>query len=540
MESQYGTGQSGEDEANGPAISPGEIVSFVVASARRHKFLSVGVALGTITLGALVAAAAPIWYESQARILVEDSADKTTSLLGGHVRDLRNGPNPIRESGELIKQKSKVKSLVIESKLLENWEKIRPLPLRLKDRTLSLVSGPMTENAKLEVLADMVSDRISIWGENGIVTVSAQWRDPVVAQKLAVLMTDQLIETLQTQEFYSINSAIALLDSQAKRAAELIAPARDAVAQARRGGNGLGQASGQDKPKSDNGAAGASKNEPTPTATNSGKPAAIKVAAEREGDPSPTSDADAEAVRLENKRLLERLTAIREQIRSVETPWQRRLAELKLQLADMQATFGPEHPNVVQQQSRIETASVQPPELGELQTEERDLIVKMKAADQGVPGSGQRERLARLLRQSSSVRSDSPRSLAMLDGKEKVEDPAVIAAMAGLQSAIAKYTEVAGRADAARFELMIAQVAFQHQYVVVRAPEVPKAPKKPLRKLILLGSIGAAAAMAFLIGAIRDLLTGRVVAPWQIKVVGLQVIGELQIPDRTQQRTPTL
>jgi uncharacterized protein involved in exopolysaccharide biosynthesis len=109
----------------------------------------------------------------------------------------------------------------------------------------------------------------------------------------------------------------------------------------------------------------------------------------------------------------------------------------------------------------------------------------------------------------------------------------VLAASAALQTAIAKYTDVTARADSARFELMIAQVAFQHQYVVVRAPEVPKAPKKPLRRTILLGSVAAGVVIGILIGAIRDLVTGRVFAPWQVKVAGLPTLGELQIPEKT-------
>jgi len=529
MDSQYAQGQTEEELNDAPTITPLEIVTFVWRSARKHRWLAGCVGTGVIALGASISTAVPLWYESEARILVEDSAAKTTALLGGHGHDSR-GPDPVRESSELIRQKSKLESLVIDSHLLANWELIRPLPLRIKDRVLSFLFGPMSKKDKITVLTDMLEDRISIGSDKGIVTVATQWRDPKIAQQLATLTKDMLIESLQTQEFSSINTAISLLDDQTKHAAELIPAAREAVVRARKGDTNTSKNIGASSKTVPETTAAA----PTAAVATAARKAKVEVAtgAETQAERVGPSDAEIEEARQNNKKLLERLTEIRAKITGIEVPWQRRLAELKLQLSDMQVTYGPEHPSVIQQQARIDAASAPPAELQDLRSEEQDLLGKARGGELDVSAVGQRNRVTRVVRQIGNYGiSSAPSNL--VDSSEKDEDPAVIAALAGLQSAIAKYGEVAGRADMARFELTIAQVAFQHQYVVVREPELPKAPKKPLRKMVLLGSIGVGLGLALLIGAIRDLISGRVFAPWQVKVAGIHTLGELRIPENT-------
>jgi uncharacterized protein involved in exopolysaccharide biosynthesis len=329
MDSQHNQSQLDEDREAGPTISPIEVIQFVLRSARKHSVLGSAVAVAVIALGTLVSTSVPLWYESEARILIEDSAAKTTALLGGHGRE-RNS-DPLRESTELVKQKSTVAGLVVDSQLLANWESIRPLPLRLKDRLFALLYGPLTKEAKIEVLTEMLGDKITIWSDKGIVTVATQWRDPKVAQRLANLTKDRLLESLQTQEFFSINTAISLLDNQVKRAAEQIPPAREALLRARKGAS-----EGTPPPPAPAPADDAESKAAGATATTSTGSVAQPAA-------SNTSEAELEEARQNSKKLLERLSDIREKIRTVEGPWQRRLAELKLQLSDMQVTYGPEH-----------------------------------------------------------------------------------------------------------------------------------------------------------------------------------------------------
>jgi len=98
-----------------------------------------------------------------------------------------------------------------------------------------------------------------------------------------------------------------------------------------------------------------------------------------------------------------------------------------------------------------------------------------------------------------------------------------------LKTAVARYNDLATRVDSARFELNTAQVAFQHRYVVVSEPEIPRRPVKRLHAQVAMAGVAAALLLGLLIGAIRDLLSGRILEPWQVKNLGLQVLGDLRL-----------
>ena len=218
---------------------------------------------------------------------------------------------------------------------------------------------------------------------------------------------------------------------------------------------------------------------------------------------------------------------------AIESPWQRRLAELKLQMSDIRATYGSEHPLVVQQEARIATASETPTELQQLRKEEQALLTKIQSTEEdGTPQSGGGVRISAKGRRLSSGSGGSVFAPASTTPGDNTVNPALVAAMAELQSALAKYTDLAGRADSARLNLTIAQVAFRHRYVLVSEPEIPRKPMKRMRMQIELGSVAGALLLALLIGALRDLVSGRILDPWQLKQLGLQVLGELQMPKR--------
>jgi len=52
-------------------------------------------------------------------------------------------------------------------------------------------------------------------------------------------------------------------------------------------------------------------------------------------------------------------------------------AEFKFQLSELQITYGPEHPNIIQQKSWIAQASIVPPELTALRDSDRRLLTEL-------------------------------------------------------------------------------------------------------------------------------------------------------------------
>jgi hypothetical protein len=98
-----------------------------------------------------------------------------------------------------------------------------------------------------------------------------------------------------------------------------------------------------------------------------------------------------------------------------------------------------------------------------------------------------------------------------------------------LMAAISRYNNVAMRIDAARLELTTAETAFQYRYVVVQEPEVPRAPVKPNRKLLILASIAGAFGLGLLVGAAKELASGRLIEVWQVRQLKLPVLGEVDL-----------
>ncbi|HEY5961052.1 MAG TPA: hypothetical protein VIV60_31060, partial [Polyangiaceae bacterium] len=98
---------------------------------------------------------------------------------------------------------------------------------------------------------------------------------------------------------------------------------------------------------------------------------------------------------------------------------------------------------------------------------------------------------------------------------------------ANLDAAIQAYGDATRRLENARLQLTSSQVAFQYRYVVVTEPERPRKPLKPNRVLLVVGALLGAVVAGILAAAARDLLSGRVYEPWQIRTLGVAIIGEV-------------
>jgi uncharacterized protein involved in exopolysaccharide biosynthesis len=524
MESQIVPDQFEEQSNESSGVNILEILGFVIRSARRHRLLGVGVGVGILSVGLLASRTVPQRYQSESRILIEESSAKTAYLSSND--RWRPNVDSLGESTELVLRKGSLESIVEEAELPAVWEANRPTPIRIRDKIVStlLGMGPISEADKVDALVRMLASRIQIARDKNIVSIRAQWQDPATTCRLAKLVESRLLESLQTQEFSSINAAISLLEEQAKNAAELIPPALNAVSRIRNRANApLSHAPAAQRAESVQ-AAAAPAIPGAATGHSAQSPAKKEDQAQDSGDSEPPQP---------DKKLAAKLSQIREQIKTVEAPWQRHLAELKLQLSEMQVTYGPEHPLVVQQEGRIRSASEPPPELQELRGEEHRILTNIEetgnAGASGLPSSRSSSRPSMMNRDGGGVRAS-----ATPTAREEVENPELIAAMAQLHSAIKKYGDLAERAGSARLELTTAQVEFRRRYVVVSEPEVPRKPVKPLQALIALGSLLASILFGILSGALREIASGRIRESWQIEALGLPILGELRLPDKTE------
>jgi hypothetical protein len=299
------------------------------------------------------------------------------------------------------------------------------------------------------------------------------------------------------QETSVITAAIGVIEDELKRAGEAIEPALGAVVRARE--------------KSKEVKLGASADAGAQAA---GEPAAAPTATFVRSAPRPQGPDPAVSTKL---------AEIRQAERNVQEPWQRRLTELRLQLADLRSQYGAAHPLVVQQDAKIRDASIEPAELGALRQEERELISRIETG-QVTPAD-----VAGHWVPTRSVGGAGPAAPMLLE-----EDPEVSAARAKLMSAVGKYDELKNRLDAARIELATTEIAFKYRYVVVAEPELPRKPIKPNRPALILASLAAGILAGFLAGAIRELTSGRIVEPWQVKQIGLPLLADVSLSDRPE------
>ena len=212
-------------------------------------------------------------------------------------------------------------------------------------------------------------------------------------------------------------------------------------------------------------------------------------------------------------------------MRDLKEPWQRRIAELRFQQAELRATYGPAHPSVIQQESKIREASIEPPELARLLREEKELLSGLSglaAAPRPAPVSV----APRASRASASAAQEPDRPA---DG---VEDPEVSAALNRFVAALDRYNELNSRLDAARLELTTAQAAFNYRYVTVLEPERSRHPIRPQRALLLLAGLGLSLLFGFAAGGLKELASGKVVEGWQLKRLGLPVLAEVDLSER--------
>jgi hypothetical protein len=326
----------------------------------------------------------------------------------------------------------------------------------------------------MRALIGVLETRISLRAEDSTtIRIQVVWGDREMVVKLAKAVRDKFLQARVAQETSVISAAIGVIEDELKRAGDAIEPALGGVVRARE------------------------------------KSKEAKVVA--------VPDAGA--------AVSTKLAEIRQAERNVLEPWQRRLTELRVQLADLRGQYGSAHPLVVQQEARIKDATIEPAELAALREEERSLISRIESG-QLVPAEGGGHWVPSRSGLGSSAAAAAP---VLLE-----EDPEVSAARAKLMSAVSKYDELKNRLDAARIELTTTEIAFKYRYVVVAEPELPRKPIKPNRPALIMASLAAGIVAGLLAGAIRELTSGRVVEPWQVKQIGLPLLADVSLSDRPE------
>ena len=344
-----------DDTEGSIGVSPGEWIRFVLAAARRHLLLGTASLVVVASIGVAISIAIPSMYEASSKILVSQTALATAALSNPN----RQLPvvDPMRGITEVTMTRENLESIIRETGLIQHWAVTRSPILKAKDWLWSVVMGPIPDSDRVRALIGVLETRINLRAEDSTtIRIQVVWGDREMVVKLAKAVHDKFLQARVAQETSVITAAIGVIEDELKRAGEAIEPALGGVVRAREKSKEAKVAASPD----------ARRRRRAPTTA---PPATFVRTAPKPQRPDPAVST--------------KLAEIRQAERNVLEPWQRRLTELRLQLADLRSQYGAAHPLVVQQEARIKDATIEPAELGALREEERMLILTYRERADG-------------------------------------------------------------------------------------------------------------------------------------------------------------
>ncbi len=513
-----------DDEEEGLTLEKiKHIVGFFVRAPRRRPKLAIATLLLVLTAAILAAIFLPRSYSSDLRILAQRNV--VLPALGNPNRSIpRDTESPTHNVAETIMQRDSLVALIKQVNLVNRWDAARPPALRLKDRVMASISGPLTDDQKMRALIGMLEHRLFVMTDDSSITITVDWPNPEMSYEMVTLVQKNFFDARYDADVSVISEAISILEQRAKSEAATVDAALADLLK-------LEEAKRRATPPPSNGGA------QLPRVATGYVPHRSSAGGAGAGGPA-TDPSDMQA-----------LEQIRKQIKQLEDGHDRRLGEAQSQLADAQATLGPLHPTVVGLKQKVEALTPSPPELASLKGEERALVAKIASGASAAAAPPQGAAPAAPSPAPAPARAPGSASSAarLPTGNENPfatepvpepntppgfsspnqEDGATTLGRARLLAAAAKYSEILGRIDSAKMELDVAKAAFKYTYSVVRPAEMPTKPRKPNVPVLLGGGLVASIVLALLAAGLADLLQGRYIEPWQVERLKIPVLGEL-------------
>lgn len=452
------------------------VARFVLCAPRRRPRLAASVLLLGLLITVAVAVCAPRVYSVTTKILVQRNV--VIPLLGNPRRPLpADWDVPTRGTSETILRRDNLLAIIKETNLTERLNVGRSPLSTLLEGVTRAVFGPVSEEDKLRGLVGALEKKLGVQADETTIIISFTWHDPKMAYQIISCVERNFLRERGENDTAAITETIAILENEAARQREAI----------------------------DAGLVGARKIQQVAAPTGFARGAPRWSTAERGLRAASAGGAATSAsVDLAQKRAA---------IQALEDPWQRRLMELKAQLATVQLTYASAHPSVITLEEKIRQASVEPPELTTLKGEEHRLLAQIKDFVPAETRSGA----------ASSAPLAAVAAVADLNNS-----PELIAAKARLIAAVQKYDELRDRIDSARLEINTAQAAFKYRYAVVLPVDMPKTPTKPNFPMIGLGGLALSIVLAFAAAGAKDRASDLFLESWQVERLPIPLLAEVK------------
>jgi uncharacterized protein involved in exopolysaccharide biosynthesis len=456
---------------------------FVLGAAQRHKPVVAVVSGLVVAITGTLLWALPKTYSVETRLLGQ--RNQVISSLAVPSRAMPyEADAPARAARETIQSRESLLTLMKQTDVVDHFYSHRSPAGKLKDWILVQFGRAPSEDDKREAVLGLLQQRLAVtlssassWQAEGTVVISVLWPDPKMAYQLVKAAQENFRDARQVLELSQIRGAISILEGYA---AQYRADVDDALEQLE-----------------DVRAAKASR---------TGRPLAPgKV--RRRLVPNP-----------EFAKLRSMIDGKQRTIAELEDIRQRRLADLRAQLAELRKTYAEGHPAVLETRQAIQAAEVESPQVTILRRELNE--DKAEFASRGGPDS-------------DVFRADplSP-DIAKIQAAPREDDSGEeYLKRYLLQQAVGNYAQMQEKIHSAKIELDASQAAFKYRYTVLYPAMQPNEPIRPKLALTLGAGAIAALFMALFAAVAIDIRSGEILERWQVeRQLKLPVLSELPWP----------
>jgi uncharacterized protein involved in exopolysaccharide biosynthesis len=431
-----------------------------------------GIVFGMICLGAMMW---PRTYEAYGRLLVQ--RNDVMALLVNPGRAMpRDAETPTAAAEEIVRGRGNLVGIIKETNLLQEWDRTRPLLLKIKDRVFRLVLGTPTEEDRIDALVGFIDARLQVAAtDEGAISFVLRWPDPYMAQQLVQKAMQSFLNHRRVTERNAIADSIAILDRSVQALETQVSATIAELPRVVRSGS-VRSASGR-----------------------------------QTGRPSPGT-----MVRL--ARLRSALESRQQEIARLDALRAQQLAEAQTRLSAAQTIYTDGHPTVLSLRQTVAQLARESPELTAARRDARSLETEYDSLSTraGVETANADEALALM---------SLPRVAAGDASGVDVADPIQLR----LRVELAELAAVRERANAARAELSSSEAGFKYQYTILRPAQVPRGPISPNVPAILAAGLVASLLLALAVAIAVDLTGGVVLGGWQFKRQ-LRVPATVQVP----------
>ncbi len=468
-----------------------DYAGYVRRAVSRHRALALITFLVTAVLALSAAKFLPRTFYAESKLLPRRTANtiipglvnpERANILNPEpanpMRPVNDVDGPTKAAAEAVLRQDNLIKLIKDLNLLDRWEATRPPLLRAKDSVMRLISAPPDEDARMDGMVGTLEKRIMVNTNDGKVAIGVEWGDPQLAYELVGAAQQSFLDKSKEEELSSIKDALTILEEHEQQAALAVKESYDEF-------------------------------EKTFSSIMLERRRAV-------GDPRLMPRFGSTDQELAQLRFLIRTK--RRAIADAQVQHNQRMTEMQDELAQKREMYAPDHPSVVELETKVASLRQGSPQVKALNEEEKQLLAEygelggksMPFPDEPVPDPYGLERVLMGLLPAVS------------------ENPSAAVALDRLRSRLSAQQQILKRIDAAKLELDIASKTFKYRFTVLTPAEFPRKAMKPNALVIALGGLFAGLVLGVFAALARDVLSGRVLESWQVeRGLGVPVLAEL-------------